>query len=271
MKKVIIAALVGCFTVGNGFSQDLEDKKVQAGLVFTGGMLATSYRTSMLNSGGLGGSFGVGMNLNYNFNKNIGFCSGIEFQFERFSYSAASSANLFYDYNDLEIYRQKDDNSNREGTFLLSERKQSPIVLTIPTMLIFRTNMIGYFRYFGKFGLRNSFVLNQTTTDKGTQFEGIIPEANVERSKMKADGDLFFFRSSVGLSLGAEWNFVGNTCLAFEAGYYYGFTPLFSGNGKSDRNASSLYEITPGVNNGRTYRSFKATQMLIEFKLSLLF
>jgi hypothetical protein len=269
MKKILGVVLICLIGFGKSYSQELEDKKVQAGLAFTGGMLITNFGTGVLQRDGIGGAFGIGMNLNYNFNKNIGFHTGIEFNFESFKYTVASGNSLFYHYNDREIYRNKDDESTAQGVFLLNERKQSPIALTIPTMLLFRTNMIGYFRYFGKFGLRNSFIINQTVTDKGTRFESIVPEANAEQAKMKASGDLFFFRSSVGLAVGAEWNFVGSTVLALEGGFYYGFTPLFSGNGKSDRNSSSLFEVNQDLTT--TYRSFKANQMLVEFKLSVLF
>lgn len=271
MKKIIVTVLAGCVALGSVFSQDLEDKKIQAGLVFNGGMIVTNFATSQLESDGIGGFYGIGMGLNYSFNSNIGFSSGIEFNFESFRYSSTSGNLFFYDYNDREIYRKRDDATNAEGTMLLSERKQNPISLTIPTMLIFRTNMIGYFRYFGKFGLRNSFVINQTVTDKGDLYSGsVFPvEQNAELKRMKASSDLFFFRSSVGLALGAEWNFVGNTVLAFEGGFFYAFTPLFSGNGKADRNGSSLYQIEPDLT--KTYRSFKAHQMLIEFKMSILF
>jgi hypothetical protein len=271
MKKIIVTVLAGCTALGSVFSQDLEDRKVQAGLVFTGGILFTNLNTSIIESQGLGGTYGLGMNFNYAFNRNIGFSSGIEFSFESFRYAVSGNSQLFYDYNDKEILRQKDNDSEADGTMRLLERKQSPIALTIPTMLIFRTNLIGYFRYFGKFGLRNSFILNQTVTDKGDIYTGgILPDqTNVELSKMKASSDMFIFRSSVGVAAGAEWNFVGHTSLAFEGGFFYGFTPLFSGNGKLDRNSSSLYELENGLN--KKYRSFKGHQMTLEFKLSLLF
>jgi len=272
MKKVYTLILAGALSVSGLFSQEVEDKVVQAGFVFSGGMLMTQFSTGQVQSDGLGGSFGVGMGLNYNFKPNIGFYTGLEFNFESFRYSPTAGNHFFYEYEDKDILLNKDDASNAEGRMNVTNRKQNPITLTIPTMLIFRTNFIGYFRYYGKFGLRTSFVVNQTVTDTGnkTSYDNFpMIESGAELEKMKAPNDLLFMRLAAGMALGSEWNFIGSTSLTFEAGFYYAFTPLFAGNGKDDRNSSSLYQYNTDFS--RTYRSFKANQMLLEFKVGLLF
>lgn len=271
MKRLTLLVLALSTCTLSLFSQDVEDKKVQAGFVFSGGMLSTQFATNQVDSKGLGSSFGVGMGLHYNFRPNIAFYTGLEFNFDSFKYSPSEGNAFFYDYNDREILLQKNDGPS-EGTMLLSSRKQNPISLTLPTMLVFRTNFIGYFRYYGKFGLRTSFVVNQTVTDEGELFDpaSILPVGtNGTLEKMKANNDLLFIRVAGGMAAGAEWNFVGSTSLMFEAGFYYMFTPLFAGNGKDDRNSSSLYNLN--TDGSRTYRSFKANQMLIEFKVGILF
>ena len=110
----------------------------------------------------------------------------------------------------------------------MSTRVQKGTYLTIPTMLLFRTNFIGYFRYFGKFGLRNSFLLTNKINDTGVNYDVDVPGNPVEiqgdNVNMKAKGDMFFFKSAVGLAGGAEWNFSGSTSLVAELGFYYGFT-----------------------------------------------
>ena len=272
MNRFLVLMLVATFCITGSYSQDVEDKVVQAGFVFNAGVLATQFRTGQVESNGIGGSFGVGMGLNYNFKPHVAFYTGLEFNFENFKYAPTAGNNFYYNYSDKDILLNKNDQSTADGAMLLSERKQNPITLTIPTMLIFRTNFIGYFRYYGKFGLRTSFVVNQTVTDKGvniTYADNLPIENNATLEKMKAPNDLLFIRVAGGMAAGAEWNFIGSTSLMFEAGFYYMFTPLFSGNGKDDRNSSSLYNVN--ADNSRTYRSFKASQMLIEFKVGLLF
>ena len=94
-------------------------------------------------------------------------------------------------------------------------------------MLLFRTKFIGYFRYFGKFGLRTSVLLGNKITDDGYHITSATPFELTENENMTAKSEMFFLKSAVGLAGGAEWNFVGSTCLVAELGYYYGFVPLY--------------------------------------------
>ena len=272
MKKMILA-FSGALLLGHqGYAQttspDLtSEKKIQAGLSLTGGMLFSNFETNAIKTNGVGGLFGLGFGANINMNNNIGIFTGLEFHFERFGYQPNNTV-FFYDFNDKDIILNKDANEiTAEGTMRLTERRQNTVAANIPLMLLFRTNMIGYFRYFGKFGLRNSILLRQRVTDVGTVV-GAIEQSKLEG--MRARNDMFFFRSAGGVSAGAEWNFAATTSLSFELGYYYGFTPLFSGNGTANRRNSSLYELNTDPNE-RTYRSFKASQSVFEVKAILLF
>lgn len=272
MKKLILA-FSGALLLGHqGYAQTTSpdmtsEKKIQAGLSLTGGMLFSNFETNAIKTNGVGGLFGLGFGANINLGSNIGVFTGLEFHFERFGYQPNNTA-FFYDFNDKDIVLNKDrDDDSPEGTLRLMERRQNTVAANIPLMLLFRTNMIGYFRYFGKFGLRNSILLRQRVTDMG------FVDAAAEQSKlegMRARNDMFFFRSAGGVSAGAEWNFAATTSLSVELGYYYGFTPLFWGNGTSNRNNSSLYELST-ESTDRTYRSFKASQSVFELKAILLF
>lgn len=242
------------------------DKKVQAGLALSTGMLFTNFETNTINTNGLGGYFGLGFGANIGFSNNIGIYTGLEFHFERFGYKPNNTA-FFYDFNDKAILLNKENGEGVQGNMRLMERRQNTVAANIPLMLLFRTNMIGYFRYFGKFGLRNSLLLRQRVTDTGF-VSGAAQQTKLEG--MRAANDMFIFRSAGGVAAGAEWNFASSTSLSVELGYYYGFTPLFWGNGKADRGGSSLYQINPD-NNEKTYRSFKATQSVFELKAILLF
>jgi hypothetical protein len=247
-------------------ADNVENKKIQAGLAFSSGMLLTNFETNQVSSSGVGGFFGLGFGANFNLTNNLGVYTGLEFHFERFRFSPASNVDFQYDYNDRTIIRKKDD-TEVLGTMSLRERRQNVVAANIPLMLMFRTNMIGYFRYFGKFGLRNSILLRQRVNDTGiTEVDEILQ--NVKLEGMRATNDMFFLRTSAGLSVGTEWNFASSTSLSIEGGFYYGFTPIFSGNGKDDRNVSSLYVENNGV---REYRSFRANQSVVEIRAVLLF
>ena len=107
-----------------------------------------------------------------------------------------SFKNSYYYYNDTEIKPIKDVNIiGGDKLFQMDERVQKAVYLTIPTMIVFRTKFFGYMRYFGKFGLRNSFLLSSKTTDTGFNFpvnqlfnETAVAATN-ENMKAKGDND----------------------------------------------------------------------------------
>jgi hypothetical protein len=89
--------------------------------------------------------------------------------------------------------------------------------------------------------------------------------ANSENTNFTTPGDMFFYKGSIGLSAGAEWNFIETTSLVAEIGYFYGITPLHLERKEANR---TLYTIDNGT---RTYFSNKANQNQLLFKISILF
>jgi len=185
--------------------------------------------------------------------------TGLDFDFGKNDYSPTSVT--FVDYVEGEVLTHED-SASADGTLQLQSRSLKTIKLTVPLMLLFRTNYIGDFRYFGKFGIRNSFLLSQKFTDTGTDE---ISGSAVINELMSSPGEFFVYNGSIGLSAGAEWNFVGSTCLVLEAGYYYGITPFFLD--RNDKN-KTMYTSDGPV---RNYYSASARQNQLIFKLSVLF
>ena len=272
MNKVLLTVIGLGFALGMN-AQEAADKKFQMGLALGAGMNFTKPQTKLIDRKGLGGDFTIGMNLNWNFNKNVGLATGLEFDLESFKYHMSGTSGLYYGYSDTEILRKKDDVPTDANLFLVTDRKQKPIYLSIPTMFLFRTDMIGYFRYFGKFGVRHSILLSQSVDDKGFMFDdGTLAFIPAENEKMKAAGDMPRYKGAVGLSGGAEWNFTGSTSLVAEIGYYYGFTNMHSQNaltGDDDKN-KTLFEMDPSVS-GPVYRALSAKQGQLMLKVSILF
>lgn len=271
MKKIILGLLVVGFA-GAANAQEAADKNVQAGLVAGFGLNFQKMGTKLMNKNGAGNDLTIGMNVNFNLNETVAINTGVEFDFETLKYKA-SGAPVYYYYNDTEIL-QRQDVTETSQLFQLSTRKQKPVYLTIPTMLLFRTKFIGYFRYFGKFGLRNSFLLSNKINDEGFNFDpdqivGGVPSSSTTNPNMTAKGDMLFFKSAVGLAGGTEWNFSGSTSLVAEIGYYYGFTPLHL-----DKNEGKTTLYTSGANNGLgndTHFSNQSTQQQLMLKVSILF
>lgn len=274
MKQILTLSIIMIF----GYSvtaQDAANKNIQAGLIVGYGLNFQKMGTKKIKADGPGNDLTLGMNANFSFNETIGLTAGIEFDFETLKYKTAE--NVYYNYNDAAIQTNEETQGDPNQLYRLDSRIQKPVYLSIPTMLLFRTKFIGYFRYFGKFGLRNSFLLKSAINDKGYNYtadinpvvEEAIPGATSagDNKNMSAKNEMFFFKSAVGVAGGAEWNFVGSTCLVAEIGYYYGFTPLHN-NRKDEK--SYLYTVN-ATGNEKSYFSNQATQGQLMFKLSVLF
>jgi len=271
-RTLLVFAILGLST--SVMAQEAADKDVQAGLTMAIGPNFQKMGTKIMAKDGAGFDMTIGMNANWSFNDNLGLNTGVEFDFSTLNYKTSAENNIYYWYTDTKILQQDEvaEASNKE-LYKLSTRSQKGTYLTIPTMLLFRTNFIGYFRYFGKFGLRNSFLLSNKINDSGVNYDNDIPGGSDEIAgdnlNMKAKGDMFFFKSAVGLVGGAEWNFSGSTCLVAELGFYYGFTPLHL-----DKNEGNTTLFTAAGENGTAednHFSNQATQQQLQFKVSILF
>ena len=260
------------------FSQSAEDKKVQAGLTFNAGANFLSPSSNKIETDGGGSILSIGLNLHsaLKSSQNLAVATGIEFDFGNNSYKPNSSGAATYTYidylqDDVILTNAEAANEDDYETMQLVSRKVSTTKLTIPLMLLFRTNFIGDFRYFGKFGIRNSFLLSHNITDDGFATTLGIPNGtNLSTSLMRSPGEMFLYNGSIGLSAGAEWNFVGSTCLVLEAGYFYGITPFFLDRKDSNKtmyNIGTEFVLPPT----RNYYSASARQNQLIFKLSILF
>ncbi len=253
----------------NTMAQDAEGKEVQAGLVFGTSILMQNVTSDYFQKGKVSSDLSIGMNVNFSLTESLAFCTGVEFDFETLKYGTNPNTNIFYTYEGKSIIPQSDiDALNpNQRTFVLESRTQKATYLTIPTMLQFRTNFIGYFRYFGKFGLRTSFLAKSTINDEGFDLVTLNKET---REDMRAKNDLLFMKSAVGMSLGAEWNFVGSTCLVAEIGYYYGFTPLHT-QWNTDKLKNYYNAWAPFSQTVKSQINNAAQQSQLQFKLSILF
>jgi hypothetical protein len=243
------------------FGQNISDKSIQAGLTGTFGLNSLRMGTSKMNANGLGSNLGIGIVVHSALknSKNLGIASGLDFEFGTFKFVPATAT--YYNYNDKAILSDEDA-VDATGVFQLTERTQKPVYLTVPLMFLFRTDFIGEFRYFGKFGIRNSFLVSNKMNDTGIDITS--PSQSTELLNMKSTGETFFYNGSVGMTAGAEWNFVSSTSLVAELGYFYGITPLFF----DRKEKNSLYttgSLTP------SYFSNNANLNQILFKISILF
>ncbi|HLU87645.1 MAG TPA: outer membrane beta-barrel protein [Taishania sp.] len=272
MKKILFSLiLLGISQLS--FAQEAANKKFQGGIVVGAGMNFQNMGTKYVAKDGIGSDLLIGGNMNIMFTETVGLTTGVEFDFSTSKYKPGSHP-LYYYYDDTKIIGIKDydkDPSSVSHIYTLSERKQRSTYLTVPTMLIFRTKFIGYFRYFGKFGMRHSFLLGQKSQDEGKTLDlhnASVGLVDAENKNMKGRNEMVFYKGSVGISGGAEWNFSGSTTLMAEIGYYYGITPLYY-----KRDNAYLFTVENDANGIPTRKavSNKATQGQLQLKVSILF
>ena len=274
MKKIIYLSvtLFLCFQVGLLRAQDFASKKVQAGLTFNAGANFLSPTSNRIEANGAGSVISIGLNLHSAFksSENLGIATGLEFDFGKNTYNPTSETFIDYLKDDIVLTNDGTSSASNYETMQLVSRNVSTTKLTIPLMLLFRQT-IGDFRYFGKFGLRNSFLLAHSIKDDGIETTLGIPNGTaVSTELMQSPGEMFIYNGSVGLSAGAEWNFIGSTSLVLEAGYFYGFTPYFLDRKEENK---TMYNITSILVSPpeRSYYSASARQNQLIFKLSILF
>lgn len=286
MKKLL--SLVLMTTIG--FGANAQDKKFQVGLVLGPTFNWTKIQTTKIERNGIGNGFTIGVGGNYMFNDNIGVASGIQFDLESFKLNYGSDSNaalgdIFYAYSDTDIQKYDDkDGVVKDFTdttaFMLATRKFRAKYVTIPLFLKFQTNMIGQFKYYGKFGLRTSILAGARTDDTGYDayynttngsFTRTSTSARIQENMkpVSLKKDLALVRAGIGVYGGAEWNFTGSTFLYGELGFNYGITPSLS------QTSATLVEKTATGNPGEyTYTSLDIKnnpQHIIELKIGLLF
>lgn len=274
MKQILLTLSIITLSTSL-FAQEAADKKVQAGLVAGVGMNLVTMETDKLTKDGNGTDLTIGSNVNFSINETIGFSTGLEIDFTSLKYRP-SGDNIYYNFSDKNILNNEEAlAATDDQMYQLETRKQKATYLSIPTQLIFRTKFIGYFRYFGKFGVRTSFLVSNKTYDTGFEFpEGISNPVvgdplKVSRvnENMSPKNEMFFMRAVGGFAGGAEWNFTGTTTLMAEMGFYFGFTPLYY----SKKDEKSFLYQTEDLGTTSTYFSNAAKHNQLRFKLSILF
>ena len=278
MKKYIIvtgkvlAALIFSTTIYAQNNTSTASKYKMGVIVGTGLNIGKVDNTSAMQNYGVGTNLSIGMVVQKSINQNLSFNTGIEFDFDRFSYQTREKDNLFYKYleKDLKILSKeesKDLNLKGVNKFKLEDRNISTTYLTIPMLLTGKTNLIGKNSYFARIGLRHSFLLKQEFNDNGR-----INDSN-EKSALEgilSENELSLYKLNLGISLGTEWNVFDNSYLVFELGYYAGLMNIHQDKslyGDDKQRDMSLFNDlgTP------EYITVKGTQNQLLLKVTFLF
>jgi hypothetical protein len=267
MPTLYFVAFVFTLAAVETHAQDNPSQLLQAGMTGNFAINMVKSGDTYFNPTPFNHDLSVGMIFNTRFkgSPNLGISTGFEFEFTKLNYEMKDS--VFYRYAGANIL-QKDETGGT--TYLLTDRQYSSVGVAVPLMMLFRMQPIGDWTIFGKFGIRNTFIVSQKINDRGFDM-GMDAQNNTtwtakDNANLKSFGESFFYRGSVGFSAGVQWNFAGSTSLVPELGFYYGLTPLHF------RAIENNYTLTSSLSQpDASYFYPRARQNQLILKLSLLF
>lgn len=202
LKKISILAIL-LLILGEVSAEDKE-KKVALGLSFKPQYSWLQTNTAGMESDGGGIGFGYGLVSDINFNNNYAFATGLEI-------GVAAASLKYTDVVNGEV-------GTRESDYRLHS-------INIPLTLRMKTKEIGYFKYYGQFGLGTSYFYKAVAD---TRFEGGEVQEDIDARNIFAS-----FGLSLQVGLGFEYNISGTTIFQVGAVYNNGFTDYLKGNLKT--------------------------------------
>lgn len=229
MKKILflsIAYLIGNVSFAQLDNNENNVKNFRFGLkanLSIDWMKPEDQRNFLSNGSGLG--YGWGAQLEYRLNKTVSVVSGFALQTAKgkINYAGATSFDSTYyilnnDQNFVDF-----DTSNFAGNNLywLQNRNYKINYVTIPIALKMKTKEIGYFTYYGTFGLNLGIKTKSKVNDE------VIANTSTNKTNIKnldISSQTSFARTGLIIGLGSEYSISGTTALFFDVTYNYFFS-----------------------------------------------
>ena len=232
MKKYIIVLSFLIF-ITNSFAQNSD---FRFGLEFTNGLSFVNSDNKKITDTKVGYGFNYGLIVDYYFGKNYGIGSGLQLSYLRFSrknspYSndvAGDLTSIYAAANNLEVGQKE----IYKYTYL-----------DIPFTFKLRTNEIGYFRYFGEFGIVNSFRVRSRLSVEGSEIENMNLNKKVEPLNDVKSG---LYNASLKVGGGFEYTFSDKTALLVELSFNNGFINVLK-DGDDQRSVFRVVNLTTGI------------------------
>lgn len=197
----------------DAFANDQEatlpdyNRKVRFGLQFSPNISWLKANSEGYEGNGNKIGFGYGLSVEYFISKNNLLSSGI---------------NLLYAGGDV---KYKGTTTGLLRTYPADvEQTYNIRYIELPITLKLRTNEIGYFTYYGQFGIKVGFNYraNSKSVYSYDDYVSPIPQTHSDRNK-DAKADINFMNMSLVIGVGAEYNISGNTTMFLGLTFNNGF------------------------------------------------
>jgi hypothetical protein len=201
---------------GNDFTNDPnakladEDRKFRFGLQFSPNISWLKANTAGHESEGTKMGFSYGLSFEYFMSKNYLISTGITLL------------------NSGGVLSYQGATFGASSILLPAEVKESYNIkyIEIPLILKLRTNEIGYFSYFGQFGMKMGFNYKSSADYEYTTYLpnlGAFPDGNHSESISGISEEINWLNMSLVIGAGVEYNISGNTSLMLGITYNNGF------------------------------------------------
>ncbi len=227
MKNLLLTLMI-LTSITEGFAQDQKvgpntRKKFKIGFNLSPTVDFFQPNTDGVKSDAVKMKFGYGMMAEYAFTNNYALAFGLEHKM----------AGAALDFTGADVrYIAKDDTAE----FKLRTRTYRNDYVNIPITLKLMTNQIGYFTYFGQFGVDVSILASSKTKDERQALQSYSLDSVGAPTEVFGDiskGDFqgryaqqTFANVKLRIGAGFEWNFSGNTSLVVSVSYHNGFIDL---------------------------------------------
>jgi hypothetical protein len=231
MKKIIIA-MAFLFFMTNSYSQT---KKVRVGLQFANGIAFMKSDNVNITDTKIGYSFSYGLPVEYYFNQNYALSTGFNVSHLRAARSNSPAINT--------VVTDTTRSYAFDNNIVLGAKEVYKLTyVEIPLTFKLRTNEIGYFRYFGEFGIVNSFRVRSRFTLDGSTVE------NESINKKLAPFDLKsgFYNASLKVGGGFEYIISDKTALVVELSFNNGFVNILK-DGDDKRTILRVVNLSTGI------------------------
>jgi hypothetical protein len=227
MKKTALLAITLLLTASCAFAQsgaataNGDDKNFHFGLNITPGLYFATPGTSgggnVNAANGPAFGFGYGVNLEFYFSHNYGLATGLEVNEIGVNYTNTFTTKT----------------GNYTDSVITTAHTQTMQYLAIPLVLKLRTNAIGPIKYFGLFGLQPGFLLSGMDNPTVTREVYSATFNPTTTDNVNDYHESSFFRVSLIVGLGLEYNLAGSTSVQAAITYDNAFTNVNSNSNNS--------------------------------------
>ncbi|NND94011.1 MAG: PorT family protein [Flavobacteriales bacterium] len=261
MKKLFLPIIAICLIFNNIDAQDDRPIRIAFAIQPATSWLVPEGDILEKDANRLAFSYGIITDFTIAGNPNYAFSTGVLINSQ-----GGTITNPMYHDGETTMFNKGDSTTTLIDEFAESTEKYRLQYLDIPLTLKLKTNEIGYFTYYGQFGLDLSFNI-KARQDIDYKFPS---EPEINKEDINISEDISFFRTALQVGAGVEYNISGDTYLVGGIVWNNGLNNVFSDKNFVKANDDGEPEFT-GNNALREGEKMKVTSNYIGLTLGVFF